>query len=199
MSPGEEKAWEILRGLDPAEVCRNAQAAYLEGPGLYVLKSFGMDISADPANRNYHCDAPGADLLLKRLGYFSHLSIIWYLVGAKDIGLSEKLLQPSNLKGGQAFFRGSHVLPLDRLAERYARDVEGFLQKGKTLGGIRASFGDAAVRLFPFPRVPVLLILWREDEEFPARVDILFDSSCEHHLALDVLWSVAMMSVLIMM
>jgi hypothetical protein len=199
MSPGEEKAWEILGGLAPAEVCKNTQAKYDEKGGFYVLKSFGMDIAVDTANKNFDGNDACADLLLNRLGYFSRLSIVWYLVGAKDIGLSDKLLQPATLRGGQIFFRGSHVLPLDKLAQRYARDAEGFLKKGESLGGKSAQYGDAAVRLFPLPRVPVLLILWREDEEFPARVDILFDSSCEHHLALDVLWSVAMMSILIMM
>ncbi len=199
MSPGEDKAWEILRGLDPKEVCRNARAEYDEGVGRYVLRSFGMDICADPTNKNFCSDATGTDLLLNRLGYFSRLSFIWYLVGAKDIGFSDKLIQPANLNGGQIFFRGSHVLPLDKLADRYAKDVEGFLKKGESLDGKRAQYGDVAVRLFPLPRVPVLLILWGEDEEFPARAEILFDSSCEYHLALDVLWSVAMMSILIMM
>ena len=75
---------------------------------------------------------------------------------------------------------------------------EGFSGGGETWG-MPVKYGDAAVQLFPFPRIPVVIILWREDEEFQARTDLLFDSSCEFHLALDILWSTAMESLLIMM
>jgi hypothetical protein len=199
MSPGEEKAWEILRGLDPAGVCRSAQVAFDRASGLYHIRSFGMDVSVDPGMKRIVSDAAEASLLLDKLGYFSRLSILWYLTGAKDIPLSGRLVQPSHLRGGQIFFRGTHILPLDELASRYGRDTEGFLKRGEQLGGIRHSHGDASIELFPFPRVPAVLILWTEDEEFPARADLLFDSTCEYHLALDVLWSTAMKTILIMM
>jgi len=57
---------------------------------------------------------------------------------------------------------------------------------------------DAAVRLHPFPRIPVVVTLWLEDAEFPARADILLDSTCDLQLPTDVLWSIAMMSLLIL-
>ena len=199
MSSGEEKAWSILRDLDPAEVCRNARAGFDDATGLYLLKSFGMDISIDPKKKEIYTDAPEGDLLLKRLGYFSVLSVLWYMTSAKNIPLSGRLVQPVNLKGGHIFFRGTHVLPLDKLASRYGKDAAGFLKRGRDLGGKQLSYGDASVELCPFPRIPVALILWQEDEEFPSRADILFDSTCELHLALDILWSTAMKSLLIML
>jgi hypothetical protein len=199
MSSGEEKAWGILKNLNPAEVCRNAVAEYDEATGIYTMRSFGMDLSIDPEKRIVNTDAPEGDLLLKRLGYFSILSILFYLTSSRDIPLSGKLVQPANLKGGQIFFKGTHVLPLDTLASKYGNDPAGFIKRGMELGGEQTNYGDASVKLFPFPRVPVVLILWREDDEFPARADLLFDSSCEFHLALDILWSIAMKSILIMM
>jgi hypothetical protein len=44
------------------------------------------------------------------------------------------------------------------------------------------------------------MLLWIEDEEFPPRVDIFFDSTCEFHLVLsDVVWAaVAMMACIVM-
>lgn len=199
MSSGEKKAWNVLRDQDPADVCRNAMVEYDDSTGLYLMKSFGMDVFVDPGKMMIFSDAPEADLLLERLGYFSRLSILWYITSALEIPLSGKFLQPVNLKGGHIFFRGTHVLPLDKLATRYGRHTEGFLKRGTELGGIKMNYGDASVQLFPFPRVPVVIILWREDDEFPPRADILFDSTCEFHLALDILWSTAMKSLLIMM
>jgi hypothetical protein len=49
------------------------------------------------------------------------------------------------------------------------------------------------------PRIPVTLILWLKDEEFHPRADLLLDSTCELQLPLDIIWSIAMMSVLVMM
>jgi hypothetical protein len=60
-------------------------------------------------------------------------------------------------------------------------------------------YGDTSVRLFPFPRVPVVLIIWKQDKEFPARADILLDSTCSEHLPTDIIWSTAMMSILTML
>lgn len=198
MSSGEDKAWELIKGLDPADVFRNARAVFDERASRYTLKSFGMDFHIDPRNKEIHCVAPYGKVLLERIGYFSKMSILWYLVGARDIPLSGRLITPENLKGGLIFFRGTHVLPLDRLASIYHDDKERFLIRGGELGGERMDYGDASVRLFPFPRVPVVVILRRGDDEFPPGADLLFDSTCELHLALDVLWSVAMQSILIM-
>jgi hypothetical protein len=199
VSSGEEKAWNILKDLKPADVCRNAMVSFDEATGVYLLKSFGMDLSVAPENKSIYSEAPYADLLLNRLGYFSRLSIPFYLTSAMDIPLTGRLVKPGNVKGGDIFFRGSHVLPLDKLALKYGNDKAGFLKRGTDLGGMQMNYGDAAVKLFPFPRLPVVIILWQEDDEFPPRADFLFDSTCEFHLALDILWSTAMESLLIMM
>lgn len=198
MSPGEDKAWKILSGLDPADVCRNACVAFDNLSGSYVLRSLGMDLHIDPGNKKIHCNAPEETRLIEKIGYFSIMSVLWYLVGSRETTLSGKLIKPENLKGGLLFFRGTHVLPLDRLASRYQDDKDGFILRGEELGGERSGYGDASVRLVPLPRVPVVIILWRGDDEFPPRADLLFDSTCELHLALDVLWAVAMQSILMM-
>jgi hypothetical protein len=197
-NPGEDKAWEILAELEAAEVCKNASASFDARTGCYLLRSFGMDFSVSVRDKNITSAAGGGEILLTRLGYFFRLSVLRYLAGAKRLEASGELVKLERLKGGEIFTRGSHALPLDAVAEGYARDKGRFLEKGKMLGGEPVRFGDAGLRLFPLPRVPAVLSLWLEDEEFPARLDLLFDSSCERHLATDVIWSVAMTTVLIM-
>ncbi|MBI4837598.1 MAG: DUF3786 domain-containing protein [Nitrospirae bacterium] len=199
MSSGEKQCWELLAKLNPDDVCKKAQALYDKAASFYTLESFGIDIHISPKEETIFSHAAGNQVLLQRLAYFSRLSILRYLTGAKDIPLSGELIKPVNLKGGQLFFRGTHVLPCDALAEKYGNNIEGFLAKGSELGGEQLKYGDASVRLFPLPKVPVVLILWRVDEEFPARLDLLFDSACEIQLPIDIIWSVAMMSLLIMM
>jgi hypothetical protein len=105
-------------------------------------------------------------------------------------------VKPSGLPGGEIFFSGSHVLPLDALAGKYAARPEAFLEAGAALGGRPVPYGDAAIELPALPKVPTTVILWTADEEFPARADLLFDATGPRHLPLDILWSVAMLSIL---
>lgn len=197
--PGEEKAWEILATLDVDDVCRAAAVSYDRATEQYVVKSLGMDFLVAVKDRTISSAAPGSDVLLKRLGYFFKLSILWYLVSAKDIACTGRVVKLQNVRGGEIFTMGSHILPLDKVAQRFGNNKEGFLQKGTGLGGERVKYGDASVKLYPFPRVPAILTLWLEDEEFPARADLMFDSTCDMHLATDIIWSIAMMCVLVML
>ncbi|MCG2814115.1 MAG: DUF3786 domain-containing protein [Thermodesulfovibrionales bacterium] len=198
MSTGEEKAWEDLNSLNLSDVCRKARVFY-DRENSYILKSFGMDFSVHPAKRDIKNIQPEGEIILKKYSYFFNISALYYLINAKDIPLSGKLVKPAGLKGGEIFFRGSHVLPLEKIAERYGNDKAGFIEKGKNLNGNIMNYGDASVELLPLPRIPVTLILWLSDDEFPARADLLFDSTCEQRLPLDIIWSIAMMSVLVVL
>lgn len=199
MSTGEEKVWETLTNLEPDEVCRRTDATFDAAAGLYLLKSFGRDFFVSPRERKIFSHSPGGEIFLQRLGYFFRLSITGYLAIAKDVSPTGRLVNPMNMKSGQLFFRGSHVLPLDRVAEKYGNDRDGFLKRSEELGGERLGYGDASMRLLPLSRVAVVPILWTTDDEFPARADLLFDSSCEVQLPIDVIWSIAMLSTLVML
>jgi hypothetical protein len=197
VSSGEEKAWEKLLELAPADVCKRAGVLYDEETTSYRVKSFGFDFSISPQKRKIKNLSEKGEIFTKRLTYFFNLSVLSYLVNAKDIPLSERLIKPENVRGGEFFFQGSHMLPLDKIAEKYKNDMEGFVTRGREFNGKMLAYGDASLELQPMPRIPVTLILWLSDEEFPARTDILFDSTCEIQLPLDIIWSIAMMSILV--
>ncbi len=199
-NPGENKAWEILASLRPDFVCRAAGVTYDAERDAYVIKSFGMDFIISVKNRTISSDSDGSAVLLQRLSYFFSLSVLWYLVSVKDIACTGRLVKLEQIRGGDAFTRGSHVLPLEAIAHKYGEDKEGFMHKGNLLGARQTvKLGDASIQLLPLPRVPVILSLWLAEEEFPARVDLLFDSTCDLQLPADITWSVAMMTVLMML
>ncbi|OGW27658.1 MAG: hypothetical protein A2X56_11435 [Nitrospirae bacterium GWC2_57_13] len=195
---GEEKAWAILRTLAPEHVCRAAVAAYDAVSNRYTVQCYGMLFIVDLHERTITSSDGGSSLFLGKLSDFFRISLLWYLVNSKEVPCTGRLVKLQQISGGDIFARGSHILPLDSIAETYGKSREGFLQKGTEFGGEPASMGDAALRLFPFPRTPLVLVLWLEDEEFPARADLLVDSTCELHLATDIIWSVSMMTVLAM-
>ncbi len=77
---------------------------------------------------------------------------------------------------------------LDPLVERYGRDIEGFLDRGLSLGAAHERYGDVEIRFAALPRVPVLMVLCRADEEFSAWLSVLFEASIEQHLPLDAIY-----------
>ncbi len=197
-NPGEDKTWEILATLKPDDVCRAAAVSYNPAAGVYTIRSFGMDFAVSLREKTITSRAAWSSVLLGKLGYFFRLSVLWYLVSAKDIACTGRPVKLQDIRGGDAFTRGAHALPLDSLAKKYGNNREGFVEKGTSLGGEIVSIGDAGLRLYPLPRVPVVIALWTADDEFPARADLLFDSTCILQIPPDIIWSVAMMSVLVM-
>ena len=197
---GEEKAWGLVCGLPRAEVCRATGAAFDENAGAYRLRSYGRDFHVNPCDMLIASADGRGDLFLGKLKDFFRLAVLWYMTNAKDIPPTGRLLKPTDVKGGHRFTVGTHVLPLEAIAQRFRRDRVGFLRLGRAYGAEEVpGMGDAALRFFPLPRVPVTMILWLEDEEFPPRVDLFFDSTCEFQLALsDVIWAVAMMTCVVM-
>ncbi|MFC1865516.1 DUF3786 domain-containing protein [Chloroflexota bacterium] len=196
---GEEHAWEVLTSLDPEEVCRRAKVAFNESAGYYILPLFNENTYISPIERRVWGDSKVADLVLNEFAHYSKLSTLWYLIQAKDIPLSGNLISSREVNGGLIFTQGSHVLPMNSLVEMYGNDIERFVKRGVSLGGKQMNHGDTSIRVFPFPRVPVVLLIWKDNKEFPARANILFDSTCSKHLPPDIIWSTAMMSILVML
>jgi hypothetical protein len=197
---GEAKAWKTLAGLRPKDVCASASVAYDESLGAYLIKAFGIDFLVSMGDRTISSKDPGAGLFLERYKDFFRLAVLWYMTSAKEIPATGRLIRPLDVKGGQRFFSGTHVLPLDRVQDRYKSDKQAFIERGLKFGAEIAKFGDAAIRLYPLPRVPVTIILWLEDEEYPARATLFFDSTVDFQLSLsDMVWSVAMMTALVVL
>jgi len=195
---GEAKAWEALAGMRPQDVRARAIALYDEGSRSYTMRSFGIDFIISPHTRTITSRDPGAGLFLERYKDFFRLAVLWYLTSAKDIPATGRLIRPLDVKGGQRFFSGTHLLPLDRIEERFGRDKFAFVERGLRFGAEIARYGDAAVRLYPLPRVPVTVILYLHDDEYPSRATLFFDSTVDFQLSLsDIVWSVAMLSTLV--
>ena len=196
---GDQIAWALVAEKEPGNICKQAHVQYDFVANKFIMQSFGQKILVAVSNYTISSHTSLGEHLLHGLGYFFDLAALWYLGSAKNKPDSGKLISPASLSGGEIFQKGTHVLPVDQIADRYGNDVEGFYARGLELGGKQLDYGDASLRLYPFPRVGVTIILWMADEEFPARVDMFFDATCEQHLPMDVIWSTAMTTVLIMM
>jgi hypothetical protein len=192
---GEKEGWDILHSLDPKDVTSKTGAAFVPDGTTYTLICLSQEINISLRDRNITSSSSSGAILINDLGEYSRLSILRYMSYARDMQLSGKLVKPADLPGGDFFSKGTHVLPLEKIIRKFENDLSGFLNTGESLGGIRLEYGDASLKLMPFPRVPVTIILWAGDDEFPAQGSLLFDSSCTSHMAIDILWSTAIMTI----
>jgi len=198
ISSGEEKAWEMLESLDPPTVCKNAAVHFDNAESSYSLPTFCTIVSVNTRERAITTQGTfGAGMLGKYRYFFVH-ACLWYLVSAKDIPCTGRHVRPQDISGGQAFFRGSHVLPLSGIEQKYGDDRNGFFARGAELCAEKLPYGDASLKVLPMPRIPVIFILRLGDDEYPPRVDMLLDSTAELHLPIDIIWAVAMLSTLVM-
>lgn len=199
MINGEDLVWVELLNSNPQEITKQALADYDPLSQTYTLKSFNQDISISLKEKSISGSSPLAKFLLNDLRFYSHLVILTYLVKARNIPLATELKSPSQLNAGLMYERGAHQLPLDKLAEKFDDNLDGFITRSLDLGGQVINFGDAAYQLFPLPRIALALIVWQRDDEFPGRFNLLFDASCEKQLPPDILWASAMMSIMMVL
>ncbi|MFH1138537.1 MAG: DUF3786 domain-containing protein [Pseudomonadota bacterium] len=81
-----------------------------------------------------------------------------------------------------AGFRDTAETPL---ARRFGGDLPGLEQAGQKLGGRRAEEDyscELAMVFQPLPQVPILMIFYDRDEEFPARCSLLFERRAAKYL-----------------
>jgi hypothetical protein len=79
---------------------------------------------------------------------------------------------------------------VEELKTTFGKNLEAFAHAGRRLGGVELLFGDKAFALTVFPKVPLAYVLWKEDEEFPAQVTVMFDSTIQNHFSLDGIWCI---------
>jgi hypothetical protein len=185
-APGEEKGWKDLLQLDPLEVCSRSLATYDRESRKYTLRVLTVDYDVILGDRAV-MPAGNTDAGIPDLGLEFRIMVLDYLANCKEISLSGRLVSGAQLKAGEFFFRGTHGLELDALVNAFGNKPEQFKNTGLLLGGKSLELGDASFQLSVLPRVPIVYVLWAADEEFSARLSVLFDSTTDSHMHLDTL------------
>jgi len=176
--------WDDLAAKDLAVLCADAEVTLHPQSG--ILMPFLNDWIL--------VDAKAKSIYMECRGTWQHIEdplmtllCLVYLLGVSPRALVNRPVSAAQLKCAH-FFRGPHELSLGPLERRFGEDIDGFRKAAEALGGIPLPMADAAYMLKAFPKIPVYILLWEQDEEFEARVSVLFDQSIEAHLAADAIW-----------
>jgi hypothetical protein len=180
--------WDRLSKLHPTDVCNRTEALYNPAREGFLLPVYNLRYLILPKEKKLLRVEWNDQPVEEDLYPFFYLMVLVYLTEAKEIKPTHTWISEKDLKGGSTFFRGPHSLQVEELEDLYGKDPDAFLKAGKKLGGNEILYGDKGFALEVLPKVPLAYILWKGDEEFPPRIGILFDSTIESHLPLDMIW-----------
>ena len=167
-----------LRDTEPQEVARKAGARWRgDGPGRgeMTLPVLNGDVTVRFPEVAVVASPQVSSFSLKLL------SVI-YLSSTDGTPPSGDWLAYRDLPGGRFYEPVVRRIVEEPLAHAFGEDPEGFKRACASWGGTEEPFGDESCSFALFPNVRLGFILWRGDDEFPARVQALFDSCSTHHL-----------------
>lgn len=177
--------FQDLAKMDPADVCRRALCNYDADQGCYILSIWGEDYGVFPAESRITCfHDPKWDIT-----HFLDLFMVHYLLTSREVPISKEWISVKDITGGVTFFRGPHALPTHLIETKYGADPGGFSDACTRLGGTTLHMADGAFVFRIAPRIPVAVLLWEGDEEFPPESKLLFDGSIGEHLTLDIIFA----------
>jgi hypothetical protein len=181
-----------LKNEDLKELIEKSGAEPLGASGLSEglrIKFLNKKIFISWPDMDISLDAEGGEISLQE-----QVLILHYLKGAGRSETEGDWIAYQDIPDGKfyldAFNRRAKV-PLVKtfgerpeILERLASEV---------YGAVPFDHGDVSVKVAAFPKVPVALIIWRGDDEFPPEGNIIFDRSISSILpAEDVAWLAGM-------
>ena len=180
-----EGLWEQLEKLDFADTAQRAKCEYLSGKNCFIIILLNTEYRVELSAKKIY--STGKDSPEKPVTFLEELCLLAYLINAKELPLTNKLVKAETLPAGQFFFRGLHALPTKKLEEAFGANPELLLKASERLDAKKREFGDASITLNVLPRLPLTIVIWRRCEEFEARASILFDQNAASLLPLDAL------------
>lgn len=121
----------------------------------------------------------------KELGVAHQALILYYFITARPISLTEKWVSFTELPDGRFYNQAFQGYTGNLLRRHFGNQLERLEPAIQKLKGIEISFADRAFLFWVFPRVPLLLVYWQGDEDFPPNYQILFDACVASYLPTD--------------
>ncbi len=166
-------AREKLLTKNPDVVCLNAGGAWSSADG-------GKKIVVNFLNREVGITWPAGEVSYTDNGTEPALQeqilILHYLANASEKPLRGQLITFREIPSGEFYYEPFCKRAQIPMVAAFGTAPEKLWSVGEKLDGRKGNVGDVSM-IFPlFPKVPITLVLWRGDEEFPPDGNILFDA-----------------------
>jgi hypothetical protein len=173
-------AGEKLSGLpDLQEQCRKSESTCLDDPPRRIILKY--------LNRAYQVSLPEITVTVQNSGEKVELRdqvlILHYFTRANGTPLARNLITFQELKDAVNYYPSFTKRAITPLLDYFGSNPDKLVELSRELGGYEVDYGDIAVTVPAFSRVPITLVLWKGDSEFPPNANILFDSTILDYLS----------------
>lgn len=168
-------AKEIFKNSDPLILAENSGCSYDE-----KKKHFSVPY----CRHEYFVSHPGGEIRginHETVTGEEEVVILQYLNWSRGLPPRRKWISFLELPGGEMHFAPFQREAIFPLAEKFGLNTDNFKECSKKAGETMQA-GDAAFIIPVFPLLELAIILWREDDEYPARANVLFDVTSSYHL-----------------
>lgn len=172
-------ACEQLAQIDIEQQCRQSGAQYqvTDSQKVIILQYL---------NQPYVITLPHVEISrsgsTEEIPIRDRLLLLHYFLTAKGTPLANRLITFRELPEGSVYYPTFYQRTSQPMVNYFGREPELLLDASEKLGGYRADYGDTAVTINAFNRVPVTIILWRGDDEFAPQASVAFDASISDYL-----------------
>jgi len=108
--------------------------------------------------------------------------VLHYFTLAKGTPLADKLITFRELPGGSTYFPTFSQRTVNPILTHFGKEPHLLVEAAERLGGHKADYGDVAVTINAFSRVPITVVLWRGDDEFTPQGGMMFDATISDYL-----------------
>lgn len=174
----------VLCGADPNILAMRTGAKYVTEPDS---KSY-LDIPlwSKPVHISFPDLVAYDPINVQELSTSTQALLLYHLVTSDGAPLQCHWVSFAELPGGRFYNQAFQGYSGNELVRAFGNDIEAFRRVCIQINGITESIGDAAFHFEVLPRLPVLLVYWQGDEDFPPSIKVLFDASACHHVPVDV-------------
>ncbi len=169
------------------DVCRRSGCRFDKEKKVFVISAWGDEFEVNPHEKSI---VPVGNHKFLPNNFFD-LFLVYYLVNSKAIEVYNSWISEKDIVGGATFFRGPHEIPTNQIAMLYKDNLGDFRKACEHYNGIQINMGDAAYYFKITSRIPVAVLFWKGDEDFPPESKIMFDKSITEHLTTDIVFSLA--------
>ena len=139
-------------------------------------------ISIPFLNRDYRVSYPDFEFAdasepNKEVPIQEQVLILHYLMADNPPKLPPKWIAYREIKGAAFYFSAFVKRAIDPLKKVFGQNVAGLKEAAGQLNAVPIKTGDAGFEFHIFPKVPLQMILWIGDDEFPPEANILFDQT----------------------
>ncbi|MBI2979421.1 MAG: DUF3786 domain-containing protein [Chloroflexi bacterium] len=171
-------ACEQLAGIDDIEEqCRRSGAQYQPGDAGILIQYL---------NQSYLISLPGGEISLvgsaETVPIRDRILILHYFNSAKGTPMANRLITLRELPEGSGYFPTFFNRTSQPILNNFGKEPKLLLGAAEKLGGLRVDYGDAAVTINAFSRVPITIILWGGDDELAPQGNVVFDASISDYL-----------------